>query len=38
LFGAVAQAAHTASEEQQQRIVELLNNVRREVYGILGED
>jgi DNA-binding PadR family transcriptional regulator len=38
LFGAVAQSAHTASTEQQQRIVEILNNARREVYGILGED
>jgi DNA-binding PadR family transcriptional regulator len=38
LFGAVAQSAHTATEEQQQRIVEILNNARREVYGILGED
>jgi DNA-binding PadR family transcriptional regulator len=38
LCGAVAQSAHAATEEQQQRIVELLNNARREVYGILGED
>jgi DNA-binding PadR family transcriptional regulator len=38
LFGAVAQSAHTASPEQQQRIVEILNTTRREVYGILGED
>ncbi|BBZ46950.1 PadR family transcriptional regulator [Mycobacterium parmense] len=38
LFGAVAQSAHTATAEQQQRIVELLNNARREIYGILGED
>ena len=38
LFGAVAQSAHTASADQQQRIVEILNNARREVYGILGED
>jgi len=38
LFGAVAQSAHTATAEQQQRIVEILNNARREVYGILGED
>jgi DNA-binding PadR family transcriptional regulator len=38
LFGAVAQSAHTATEEQQKRIVEILNNARREVYGILGED
>jgi len=38
LFGAVAQAAHTATAEQQQRIVEIINNARREIYGILGED
>jgi DNA-binding PadR family transcriptional regulator len=38
LFGAVAQSAHTASAEQQQRIVEILNTARREIYGILGED
>jgi hypothetical protein len=38
LFGAVAQSAHTATAEQQQRIIEILNTARREVYGILGED
>jgi DNA-binding PadR family transcriptional regulator len=38
LFGAVAQSAHTATADQQQRIIEILNNARREVYGILGED
>lgn len=38
LFGAVAQSAHAASEEQQQRIIEILNNARREIYQILGED
>jgi DNA-binding PadR family transcriptional regulator len=38
LFGAVAQSAHTASSEQQQRIVDIVNNARREIYGILGED
>jgi DNA-binding PadR family transcriptional regulator len=38
LFGAAAQSAHTATAEQQQRIVEILNNARREIYGILGED
>jgi DNA-binding PadR family transcriptional regulator len=38
LFGAVAQSAHTASAEQQQRIVDVINNARREIYGILGED
>lgn len=38
LFGAVGQSAHTATPEQQQRVVDILNNARREVYGILGED
>ncbi|WP_199254382.1 PadR family transcriptional regulator [Mycolicibacterium mengxianglii] len=38
LFGAVAQSAHAASEEQQQRIIEIVNNARREIYQILGED
>ena len=38
LFGAVAQSAHAASEEQQQRILDILNNARREIYQILGED
>jgi len=38
LFGAVGQSALTVSAEQQQRIVDILNNARREIYGILGED
>ncbi|MBX7431200.1 PadR family transcriptional regulator [Mycobacterium sp. Y57] len=38
LMGAVAQSAYAASTEQQERIVEILNNARREVYGVLGED
>jgi DNA-binding PadR family transcriptional regulator len=38
LFGAVAQSAHAATAEQQQRIVDVLNTARREIYGILGED
>lgn len=38
LLGAVVQSAHAASSEQQQRIVEILNTARREIYGILGED
>jgi hypothetical protein len=38
LFGAVAQSAHAASEEQQQRILEIINTARREIYQILGED
>jgi DNA-binding PadR family transcriptional regulator len=37
LMGAVAQSAYTASEEQQQRIVDIVNTARREIYGILGE-
>ena len=37
LMGAVAQSAHTASDEQQERIVDIVNNARREIYGILGE-
>jgi DNA-binding PadR family transcriptional regulator len=38
LFGAVAQSAHAANEEQQQRILDIVNNARREIYAILGED
>ena len=37
LMGAVAQSAYTASDEQQKRIVDIVNNARREIYGILGE-
>jgi DNA-binding PadR family transcriptional regulator len=37
LMGAVAQSAYATDEEQQQRIVDILNNARREIYGILGE-
>ena len=38
LMGAVAQSAYTANEEQQQRIVDIVNTARREIYGILGEE
>ena len=38
LFGAVAQSAHAASTEQQQRIIEIVNNARREIYSVLSED
>ncbi|BBX75810.1 PadR family transcriptional regulator [Mycobacterium shinjukuense] len=38
LLGAIVQSAHTASPEQRQRIVDIINNARREIYGILGED
>ncbi|HET9874169.1 MAG TPA: PadR family transcriptional regulator [Mycobacterium sp.] len=37
LFGAVTQAAYTAGTDQQQRIVDIVNNARREVYNILSE-
>jgi DNA-binding PadR family transcriptional regulator len=37
LMGAVAQSTHTATEAQQERIVDIVNNARREVYNILGE-
>ncbi|OBK72823.1 PadR family transcriptional regulator [Mycobacterium sp. 1274761.0] len=37
LMGAVAQSAFAASEEQQQRIIDIVNNARREVYNILAE-
>ena len=33
----MAQSAYAASEEQQQRIVDIVNNARREIYHILGE-
>jgi DNA-binding PadR family transcriptional regulator len=38
LFGAIAQSAHAASTEQQQRILDIVNNARREIYSILGEE
>jgi len=38
LFGAVAQSAHAASTEQQQRIIDIVNTARREIYTILAED
>jgi DNA-binding PadR family transcriptional regulator len=37
LMGAVAQSAYTTTEEQQERIVDVVNNARREIYQILGE-
>jgi DNA-binding PadR family transcriptional regulator len=37
LFGAVAQSAHIATAEQQQRIIDIVNDARREIYTILGE-
>jgi DNA-binding PadR family transcriptional regulator len=37
LLGAVGQSAYTTSDEQQQRIVDIINGARREIYQILGE-
>lgn len=37
LFGAVTQAGQAATTEQQQRIVDIINGARKEIYGILGE-
>jgi len=37
LMGAVAQSAHATNAEQQKRIVDIVNNARREIYQILGE-
>jgi DNA-binding PadR family transcriptional regulator len=34
---AVFQSAHAASPDQQKRILEIVNNARREIYGVLGE-
>ncbi|MGE2732127.1 PadR family transcriptional regulator [Mycolicibacterium vaccae] len=38
LMGALAQSAQATTPEQRQRIVEVVNNARREVYQILAED
>ena len=38
LLGAVGQSVHTANPEQQQRILDIVNNARREIYQILGEE
>ena len=37
LMGAVGQSAATATAEQQERIVDIVNAARRDIYGILGE-
>jgi len=34
---AVFQGAHAATPEQQKRILEIVNNARRDIYGVLGE-
>lgn len=37
LAGAVIQASHAANAEQQQRVIDIVNTARREIYSILGE-
>ena len=37
LFGALAQSVHAAGPEQQQRVIDIVNTARREIYQILGE-
>jgi DNA-binding PadR family transcriptional regulator len=37
LMGAVGQSAYTSNDAQQERIVDIVNNARREIYQILGE-
>lgn len=38
LLASIAQAAHAATREQQQRIIDVVNNARREIYTVLSED
>ena len=38
LMAAVGQSSFTASEDQQQRILDIVNNARREVYQVLSEE
>jgi DNA-binding PadR family transcriptional regulator len=37
LWNAIAQSTLVATAEQQERIISILNNARREIYTILGE-
>ena len=37
-MGAVAQVGFAANSEQQQKVVDIVNNARREIYHVLGED
>ncbi|MUL84216.1 MULTISPECIES: PadR family transcriptional regulator [unclassified Mycolicibacterium] len=38
LMAAVGQSSFTANEDQQQRILDIVNNARREIYQVLGEE
>jgi len=37
LAAAMFQGAHAGTPEQQKRILDIVNNARREIYGVLGE-
>jgi DNA-binding PadR family transcriptional regulator len=37
LAAAVFQGAHAATPEQHKRILDIVNNARRDIYGVLGE-
>jgi DNA-binding PadR family transcriptional regulator len=38
LMAAVAQSAYAGGEEQQARILDIINTARREIYAVLGEE
>lgn len=38
LMAAVGQSSFTTDEDQQQRILDIVNNARREIYQVLGEE
>ncbi|MGV0815361.1 PadR family transcriptional regulator [Mycolicibacterium boenickei] len=38
LMAAVGQSAYAASEDQRQRILDIVNTARREIYQVLGEE
>ncbi len=37
-MAAVGQSAFAGGEDQRQRILDVVNNARREIYQILGEE
>ncbi|MBV8966301.1 MAG: helix-turn-helix transcriptional regulator [Mycobacteriaceae bacterium] len=37
LAAAVLQSSHAATPDQQKRILDIVNNARRDIYGVLGE-
>ncbi|MGH3532257.1 MAG: PadR family transcriptional regulator, partial [Mycobacterium sp.] len=38
MIAALTQSAYAATADQQQRITEMVNNMRRDIYTVLGED